>query len=168
MSEKIDDDALRAQAGTPRFRLWPPVAVSVPWLIGFAVERSVGSAIEPTDELGLVLRSGGWLLVLLFVCWNGWCLWLFARHRTGLLPGQATTALLSSGPYRWSRNPLYVGLLVCYAGAALVTTSIGALVLLPVAWAALQWGAVIPEERYLRATVGEPYLRYARRVRRWL
>ncbi len=91
-----------------------------------------------------------------------------ARHRTALLPGGATTAVIESGPFALSRNPLYVGLLVLSAGIALLAGSLWALVALPVEWALLRGGAVLPEERYLSAKFGAAYDDYRARVRRWL
>ena len=112
-------------------------------------------------------RSAG-LLVLLFVGWNGWSLWLFSRHETGLLPGQATHAMIEEGPYRLSRNPLYVGLLALYLGLALLVPTFWGLVLFPVAVLLVLWGAIRPEERFLHERFGAPYDDYTRRVRRWL
>jgi protein-S-isoprenylcysteine O-methyltransferase Ste14 len=100
--------------------------------------------------------------------WNGWALLTIGRHRTGLLPGAATTTVVEGGPFRWSRNPLYVGLLAGSAGVALLAASAWAVLALPVEWALLRWGAVIPEERYLSAKFGATYAAYAGRVRRWL
>lgn len=148
----------------PSFRIWPPVAIAVPWLVGWAGQRWLAGPTEP----GGAALVAGWFLLAAFALWNGTCLVMFARRGTGLLPGQETTTLMESGPYRLSRNPLYVGLLAAYAGLALAVGSWGALALLPVAWAGLQWGAVLPEERYLRITLGEDYERYRRRVRRWI
>ncbi|WP_301539035.1 isoprenylcysteine carboxylmethyltransferase family protein [Nocardioides sp. zg-1230] len=110
----------------------------------------------------------GWALVAFFLVWNGWSLWPFARHRTGLLPGGATMALIEAGPYRLSRNPLYVGLLALHLGVALLASSLWAVVALPVSWWLVWWGAVRPEERFLRERFGEEYDAYVRRVRRWL
>jgi protein-S-isoprenylcysteine O-methyltransferase Ste14 len=90
------------------------------------------------------------------------------RHRTGLLPGQPSTTILDVGPFARSRNPLYVGLLVASAGVALLAGSLWALVALPLEWALLRWGAVLPEEEYLGATFGDTYADYRTRVRRWL
>ncbi len=149
---------------TPRFRIWPPVAIAVPWLLGVAGGRAFDLPVVTGD----LVTASGWLLIGVFAVWNGWCLVLFARRRTGLLPGQSTTALLSRGPYRYSRNPLYLGLLVLYVGTALLAYSPGALALLPLAWAGLLWGAILPEERYLRAALGDPYEAYCRQVRRWI
>jgi len=152
------------QSGAPQFRVWPPVAVGVPWLVGIAVERAAGISVD----LGPIAVAVGWALVVLFVVWNGWSLALFARRRTGLLPGQTTTTLLDEGPYRVSRNPLYVGLLALYVGAALIASSWVVLALTPIAFAGLHWGAVLPEERYLSERLGTVYAEYRGRVRRWL
>lgn len=85
-----------------------------------------------------------------------------------MLPGGATTSLIEEGPYRLSRNPLYVGLLALHLAIALLVASLWALVLFPLAVLLLWWGAIAPEERFLRARFGEPYDAYTRRVRRWL
>jgi protein-S-isoprenylcysteine O-methyltransferase Ste14 len=107
-------------------------------------------------------------LLIFFILWNGWSLWLFGRHRTGLLPGQAAEALIDEGPYRISRNPLYVGLLALYLALALLAPSFWALVLFPAAVLLVLWGAIRPEERYLHERFGPRYDDYTKRVRRWL
>jgi protein-S-isoprenylcysteine O-methyltransferase Ste14 len=146
------------------YRLWPPVAIGAPLLVGWLVTVFSG---DPAD-LGEWRVPLGWALVLFFVGWNGWSLWLFARHRTGLLPGQPTEALIEEGPFRFSRNPLYVGLLALYLGLALLAPTFWGLVLCPAAAALLLWGAIRPEERFLHQRFGVPYDDYTRRVRRWL
>ena len=122
---------------------------------------------DPVEPGGWRVRLR-WALVGLFAIWNGWSLWLFARHETGLLPGDATTAMIESGPYRLSRNPLYVGLLALYLAIALLGSTFWGLVLFPVAVLLVLWGAILPEERFLHARFGEAYDAYRHRVRRWL
>ena len=146
------------------FRLWPPIAIGVPLVAGLALS----AAWDDPVDLGSWRVPVGWLLVGAFVIWNGWSLWLFARHDTGLLPGDATTSMIRSGPYRLSRNPLYVGLLALYLAIALLASSFWALVLFPLAVALVLWGAILPEERFLEDRFGEPYDDYRARVRRWL
>lgn len=149
---------------TVSFRLWPPVAIGVPLLAGWLATATWGDPVEP----GGWRVAGGWALAVLFVAWNGWSLWLFARHRTGLLPGDATTSMIESGPYRLSRNPLYVGMLALYLAIALLSSTFWGLVGFPLAVALVLWGAILPEERFLHERFGEPYDAYRRRVRRWL
>ena len=146
------------------FRLWPPVAVGLPLLGGWLVTLIWGDPVE----LGAWRVPLGWVLVLLFAGWNGWSLWLFARHRTGLLPGQQTLALIEQGPYRLSRNPLYVGMLALYVAVALLAPTFWGLVLFPAAVLLVRWGAITPEELFLHERFGAPYDDYTRRVRRWL
>ncbi len=146
------------------FRIWPPVAIGAPLLAGGLATVLWG---DPVDLGGWRIPLG-WALVAFFAVWNGWSLWLFARHETGLLPGQATSAIIEEGPYRLSRNPLYVGLLALYLGLALLGPTFWGLVLFPVAVALVFWGAIRPEERYLHERFGAPYDEYAARVRRWL
>ena len=100
--------------------------------------------------------------------WNGWSLWLFGRHETGLLPGQATHAIIGEGPDRLSRNPLYVGLVALYLGLALLAPTSWGLALFPAAVLLVLWGAIRPEERFLHERFGARYDDYTQRVRRWL
>ena len=115
-----NDGMVHGSEDTVAFRLWPPVAIGAPLLVGWLATLLWG---DPVD-LGGWRVPLGWALVLLFVGWNGWSLWLFGRHETGLLPGQATHAMIEEGPYRLSRNPLYVGLLALYLGAGVAGTHV--------------------------------------------
>lgn len=148
----------------PAFRMWPPVAVGGPLLLGLLLSWWVGDPLSTSP----VTAGLGWLLLAAFALWNGWALVSIAQHRTALLPGQATTTVIDRGPFARSRNPLYVGLLIGSAGVALLAGSMWALIALPVEWALLRWGAVVPEEQYLAAKFGPAYVDYTARVRRWL
>jgi protein-S-isoprenylcysteine O-methyltransferase Ste14 len=148
----------------PGFRVWPPVAVGVPLVLGLLVSWLVGDPLPAS----WATTTAGLVLVVAFAVWNGWALRTMARHRTALLPGGATTTVIRTGPFARSRNPLYVGLLVLSAGLALLAASAWALVALPVEWALLRWGAVLPEERYLSEKFGPEYAAYVARVRRWI
>jgi len=144
--------------------MWPPVAVGGPLVLGLLVSWLLGDTLDSSP----VTTGLGWLLVTVFVVWNGWALVTIAKHRTALLPGGATTIVIDRGPFAWSRNPLYIGLLVGSAGLGLVAGSVWTLVALPLEWALLRWGAVVPEEQYLAAKFGPTYTDYTGRVRRWL
>jgi protein-S-isoprenylcysteine O-methyltransferase Ste14 len=149
----------------PAYRIWPPVALGVPLLAGLGLTAGVGDPIRLPVEAS---RGVATVLIVTFVLWNASALWLMARHRTALLPGGSTRTILDRGPFRVSRNPLYLGLIALDVGLALLWPSFWALALTPVGVAALWWGAILPEERYLSAKFGAEYDAYRARVRRWL
>lgn len=97
-----------------------------------------------------------------------WSLWLFLQARTSPLPMRPTTAIVRSGPYRWTRNPMYLGMLLTYAGVALLFDIFWALVLIPAVMALVGRLVIRREESYLEATFGEEYRRYLGEVRRWI
>ena len=149
----------------PAYRVWPPVALGVPLVAGWALTALVG---DPFALPALASRIIALVLIVAVVFWNGWALRLMARHRTALLPGGATRQILDRGPFRVSRNPLYLGLIALDVALALVWPSFWALLFTPVGVLALWWGAIVPEERYLNAKFGDEYREYCARVRRWL
>jgi protein-S-isoprenylcysteine O-methyltransferase Ste14 len=154
-----------APVDAPEFRIWPPVALGVPLAVGLVLTAAVG------DPLSVESPATQWIggaLAVAFVLWNGWTLWVMASNRTAILPGGATTRVLQRGPFRVSRNPLYVGLIALDVAVALLAQSFWALLFVPVGVAALTWGAIRPEERYLSRTFGAEYEAYRARVRRWL
>ena len=85
-----------------------------------------------------------------------------------MLPVRPTTALVTSGPYRLTRNPMYVGFALGHAGLALRRRSTWALLMLGPVLAAVDRIVIEREERYLERAFGDEYRRYARQVRRWL
>ncbi|MGB6346193.1 MAG: isoprenylcysteine carboxylmethyltransferase family protein [Methyloceanibacter sp.] len=92
----------------------------------------------------------------------------FRRAGTSVVPGEPSTTLLETGPYRFTRNPIYIGLVILYFGLAIVLTSAWMLVLLLPVLIVLQRGVVEREEAYLKAKFGQAYRQYQARVPRWL
>ncbi|MFE5671015.1 methyltransferase family protein [Agromyces sp. NPDC056523] len=149
----------------PAYRIWPPVALGMPLLAGLLITAAVGDPIALPPAISRAVAA---VLIVAFAVWNGWAIWLMGRHRTALLPGGATRTILDRGPFRVSRNPLYLGLIALDIALALLWPSFWALVLTPVGVVGVWWGAIVPEERYLRAKFGSEYDAYCARVRRWL
>jgi protein-S-isoprenylcysteine O-methyltransferase Ste14 len=79
-----------------------------------------------------------------------------------------TTALVAAGPFRFSRNPLYVALTLVYVALALLTNALWVLVLIVPVLFVTHYGVVRREERYLEAKFGDAYRAYRSRVRRYL
>jgi protein-S-isoprenylcysteine O-methyltransferase Ste14 len=90
------------------------------------------------------------------------------RHQTTIVPHRAVSALVTTGPYRITRNPMYTGLATAYLGCALLTGSWWPVATLPFALVAVGRVVIGPEERYLANRFGHLYSNYRTQVRRWL
>jgi protein-S-isoprenylcysteine O-methyltransferase Ste14 len=93
---------------------------------------------------------------------------VFKRAKTPFDVRRAATALVSEGPFRYSRNPGYVALISLCIGIAMIVDNVFMLVTVAIATAYLQRFVVLAEERHMEAQFGEEYLEYKRKVRRWL
>jgi protein-S-isoprenylcysteine O-methyltransferase Ste14 len=92
----------------------------------------------------------------------------FRRAGTSMVPFNPTTVLVTTGPYRFSRNPMYLGMAFLYIALALAFGVIWALIVLPLVIAAVDQLVISLEEGYLVRKFGQPYCDYMARVRRWL
>lgn len=110
----------------------------------------------------------GWLLCGLGAGISGWAILTFAMERTPVLPLAPARVVVDTGPYRFSRNPIYLGLVVVYAGITLLMNTAWALLVLPVALVLLYLLVIQVEEAHMRERFGETYEAYRRRVRRWI
>jgi protein-S-isoprenylcysteine O-methyltransferase Ste14 len=97
-----------------------------------------------------------------------WSRAAFRRHRTPLMPWSPSSALVSDGPYSYSRNPIYLAFGFMYLGAALILNSAYVLVMLVVVLVLFDRAQIPREEGYLQAKFGEEFSRYKARVRRWI
>ncbi|HSB81734.1 MAG TPA: isoprenylcysteine carboxylmethyltransferase family protein [Candidatus Methylomirabilis sp.] len=116
---------------------------------------------------GMACVVGG-LACLVSVALGGSGLWELRRAGTSQNPRKPTTAVVVSGPFRISRNPLYLSLLCLYVGVAFLVDSLWLLLLAVPLIAVLRVAVIGPEERYLERKFGDEYRRYRSRVRRWL
>jgi protein-S-isoprenylcysteine O-methyltransferase Ste14 len=92
----------------------------------------------------------------------------FSRAGTSIPPWRPTTALVTDGPYRWSRNPMYVALTLAYVGIGVAGDNGWVALLLAPLLALMRFGVIAREEAYLARTFGDSYRDYTARVRRWL
>jgi protein-S-isoprenylcysteine O-methyltransferase Ste14 len=93
---------------------------------------------------------------------------MFRKAGTGIEPFDDATTLVTGGFYRYSRNPMYLGMILMLAGAAFLLGSAGALVPLVIFILVIRNHFVLAEERFLEAVFGQRYLDYKAKVRRWL
>jgi len=94
--------------------------------------------------------------------------YVMRRAQTGIDVRKPSTTIVTAGPFRFSRNPLYLSLTLLYIAISLFINSLAALLCLIPALALMQWGVIKPEERYLEKKFSEQYLEYKQKVRRWL
>jgi protein-S-isoprenylcysteine O-methyltransferase Ste14 len=149
---------------TPGVIAPPPLIYLTAVVTGLILRYLVPTAFLPR---GLDYALGAALIVIAV----GILLWgvrVMRRAGTSVKPTVPTTALVTTGPFRFSRNPLYVSLTLLYLGIAIAAQSFWALALLFVVLAVMQRGVIDREERYLEHKFGAEYVRYKERVRRWI
>ena len=142
----------------------PPLIYIVGLGAGFGLEALFPSASLPPV---LAWSVGGGVLVAGLVL-AGAFFAAFRRARTPVDLRKATSAIVTTGPYRWSRNPGYVSLTLIYAGIAVLASVLWAFVSLIPTLVVIEYGVIRREERYLERKFGQEYLAYKARTRRWL
>ena len=147
----------------PRF-LMPPVwlALSITAMVALRM-RMPGAEIlgYPWTLIGIVPLLAGILLGAVSAA-------AFRRHRTTIIPFRESSALLTAGPFRLSRNPIYLGMIVSLVGVALLTGAATPYVVVVAVALIMHFGFVRREERMMEARFGDAFRDYAGQVRRWL
>ena len=142
--------------------------IPVPWvfvlayLAGVAIER-----LRPTTVLAGHAAIGAAVFVVGALI-AGWGLLTFKKARTTTVPGEASSSLVTWGPYGFSRNPMYVGLTIAYLGEAGILQQVWPVVLLPLTLAYVNWIVIPVEEHKLLEVFNGTYEQYQQRVRRWI
>ena len=98
----------------------------------------------------------------------GWALLKFYKTNTDVRPDTPDSALITSGPYRYTRNPLYIVLTLAQVTVAVWFNNLWVLLLTVPSVIVITHYAIAREERYLEKLFGQKYLDYKQRVRRWL
>jgi len=149
--------------GSP-LRLYPPI-----WFLIFAATASALAWLLP---IPLPLPAIAQPLALLLAATGGglaiWAAWLFRRHETSVHPYAEASRLVTRGPYRLTRNPMYLGLLLALIALGLWLQSLTALLLTPLFVAVINRCNILPEERRLGDCFGADYEAYRAQTRRWL
>lgn len=148
----------------------PKVLIPAPFYMGSFVLLGVG--LNAWHPLVLIISEAqfylGWLLIALATGLLISCFALFIKHRTTIMPRNSVNKLVVVGPYRHSRNPMYVSLGLFHLGIAVATGNVWNLLSFPPAMLAIYFWVIAPEEDYMRKTFDKVYLDYCNRVPRWL
>jgi len=138
------------------------------WLIGLVI---VALIVDVPLQLPALLqhRPTGIALIVIGVALGVWGRLTFSRNGAEIMPSSEThSTLVASGPFKFTRNPMYLGIVVIASGAAL-TAGTWLMWLVPVVVFALDQFVIIPfEERSMERAYGDAYRAYKTRVRRWL
>jgi protein-S-isoprenylcysteine O-methyltransferase Ste14 len=147
------------------FKEYPPLCCLAALGIGLVLHYTLGKPLLLPLPLAFEVAM---MLFILAVVLVAWALWFFWRLKTTWDPVGIPCALITKGPYRFTRNPGYLALLILMIGVAWWTRSMF-LVLAAIAYLIILNGIHIPaEERVLESQFGEDYRRYCRSVRRWI
>ena len=92
----------------------------------------------------------------------------FKRAGTAVLPFSEPSAVVTSGPFAFTRNPMYLGTVLCLVGWAILLGSLVPVVVIPSYFALIHYRFVLREEPFMTERLGDAYNAYRRRVRRWL
>ena len=152
-------------ADTPNVIVRPPIAWALAVLAGLALNWFMPLPIVPAAVLG------GWLGALLFALALALFVWAIATMTWGgsnVPTNLPTTTIVDTGPYRFTRNPIYLAMVLGLIGLAIAFNTLW-LLLVPVPFAlVIRYGVIAREEAYLDRKFGDVYRRYRLRVRRWL
>ena len=156
-----------SDAAAPSAITRPPLLYLACLLVGLALDRVLPLPLAlPGAALMQWIAGGGVILIGVAIVAAG--ARNFSRVTTPVRSNQPVRALVTTGIHGWSRNPIYIGMFLVYAGIGIAAGSPWILILaLPLA-ITLNYGIVAREERYLERSFGDAYRDYKVRVRRWL
>ncbi|MCU0984153.1 MAG: isoprenylcysteine carboxylmethyltransferase family protein [Acetobacteraceae bacterium] len=151
-------------ADRPNRLPWPPIlfggAALAAWLAGRALPL-------PWPE-AQALAMLGWAMIAAGVALDLWAMAVMTRRRANILPHRAATALVTEGPFAWSRNPIYLGNSLLLGGCGFAFGNAWFLIAAAGAAVAVSILAIRREEAHLAARFGEDWTGYAARTARWL
>ena len=143
---------------------WPPV-----WLLIFMATASVQTQIwNPLEYTSTVATTLGVSAIVFGVILMAVSFVMFLRHRTSVVPKRTPKSIITIGPYRYSRNPIYVADTIILAGYVLTLGSVLSIALVPIfAWV-IRTRFINGEEANIRIEFGEAYDEYCKQTRRWI
>ena len=166
MTDRRPNDSAQPEPNLdkPGVRLPPPLVYLMAILLGAGIDRLVPLRVLPAD----LTRWLGGALVLFAVIIGALSVREFRKARTAIRPDRPATALVTTGPFRYSRNPMYLAFSLLQAGIGIWMNNVWILLLLIPVIAWINYHVSAREEQYLRGRFSQTYPAYQGRVRRWL
>lgn len=148
-----------------KFKAVPPAWLLPSLLLAWLLHRYLPLVEWLASPWNYFLAAVVWILSLVI---TGRAARGLASHKTTIYPNGESTALVTDGLYRYTRNPMYLGMAMIVLGFALYLGSLSALFAVVFFCYAVQLLFIIPEEQRLEAWFGEAYRNYQQQVRRWI
>jgi protein-S-isoprenylcysteine O-methyltransferase Ste14 len=152
-------------ADTANVIVRPPIAWALAVLVGLTLQWVVSLPFMPASV------PAGWIGGIVFVlalALFAWAIATMTRAGSNVPTNLPTTTIVETGPYRFTRNPIYLGMFLGLVGLAIAFDNLWLLVMLVPFTLAIRYGVVAREEAYLERKFGDAYRQYRARVRRWL
>ena len=152
-------------ADTAQVIIRPPLAWGLAIIAGLTLNWLVPLPFLPAD------LPAGWLGAMVFVlavALFAWAIVTMTRVGSNVPTNRPTTTIVEAGPYRFTRNPIYLGMFLGLIGLAIAFDNLWLLIMLVPFALVIRYGVVAREEAYLERKFGDVYRRYRARVRRWL
>ena len=147
----------------------PDLPLKPPLVFLFAAALGVGAhSLWPYPARPAAWTALGVALTILASVLIQWSAWEFKRNKTAVVPWKATRVIVDSGPFRVSRNPIYVGFALMQVGLGLWSDKLAVVLMVIPAILATNVLIIAKEEEYLQRKFGDVYRDYQSRVRRWL
>ncbi len=157
-------DAAAVPPDNPGVIVLPPLVYGAAFVVGTVLQWGFPRSILPADVAapgGLAALAWGAILAI-------WSRRALESAHTAVHPSRPATVLVVTGPFRFSRNPMYLARTLLYVGLALLANALWVLAALVPVLIAIHYGVITREERYLERKFGDAYVHYRTAVRRWL
>ena len=146
--------------------------IPVPWV--FVLTYLVGLLFQVLLPFNLIsaetiiyVRILGVVLFVTGTIFATWSLVIFHKARTTTTPGESSEKIVTHGPYRFTRNPMYVSLFLAYLGEAGILAQLWPVIVFPLIFAYVNWVIIPLEEEVLKNDFKDDYVNYCSQVRRW-
>lgn len=153
------------ETDTARVMIRPPIAWALAVLAGLALNWLIPLPFAPA---AVPARWGGAAIFAVALALFAWAIATMARAGSNVPTNLPTTTIVENGPYRFTRNPIYLAMVLGLIGLAIAFNSLWLLLTLVPFALAIRYGVIAREEAYLERKFGDVYRRYRARVRRWL
>jgi len=156
---------MKSETDSPHVITFPPLI----YILGLFVGLFLRYSVQPLEFLANdYLPAFGWSLILISIVIFAMATKFFIKAHTNVDVRKPTTSIVASGPYKFSRNPIYLSMTLLYLGITILVNDFWLIVTLIPVLLTIQYGVIKREEAYLTKKFGETYIQYKKSVRRWL